>query len=215
MPKRPIATHLRYIWDKVPFSKPHRSQHPIIMVVNNESNNNTNVYHFNCYSITGIDKECLVMYDYKQLVPIPALKLKKRTFRMAKLMFGRKEKIVLLTAVAILLLAASAYMGERFQPYKIVENISSYTAKQFATVNTYKVVKKIGSYTVKQITTADTHKVTPTAVRHTKYVVQKGDTIWSISKKYKVKPELLKFANYIGSNSKITVGQKLTIPKRS
>ncbi len=137
---------------------------------------------------------------------------------MVKVILGSKEKIVLLTAVALLLLATSAYVGERFQPYKIISNISSYTSKQFATVNTYKVAKKIGSYTVKQIATADTHKKvyarTHTAARHAKYVVKQGETIWSISQKYKVKPELLKFVNYIGNNSKIVVGQKLTIPKK-
>ncbi len=117
---------------------------------------------------------------------------------MIKLAIGNKEKTVLLTITAILLLALSAYIGERFQPYKITKNI--------------------GSYAVKQIATADTHKkahARASTERHIKYVVKKGDTVWNISKKYKVHPELLKFANHLGNNSKITIGQRLTIPKNS
>ncbi len=115
---------------------------------------------------------------------------------MAKLILGSKERIVLLTIIAILLIAVSAYMGERFRPYKIAGNV--------------------GTYAVEQIMKADTKKVstkTSVSARHAEYVVRKGDTIWSISQKYKVKPELLKFANYIGNDSKIRVGQKLLIPK--
>lgn len=136
---------------------------------------------------------------------------------MVKLMFGNKEKIVLLTIIAILLLAASTYIGERFRPYKITANVGHYIAEQLATENTSKIARNIGSYTVRQIATSDTHKKVhhraSATTRHIRYVVKKGDTIWNLSQKYKVNPELLKFANNIGSSSKITIGQKLTIPK--
>ena len=114
---------------------------------------------------------------------------------MVKVMLGNKEKIAGLTIIAILMLAAAVYIGERFQPYKIAGNIISYAAVQIAGAG------------------VQTSGKTPTTSQNM-YIVKKGDTVWSISRKFGVHPETLKFANYIGSNSKIKTGQKLIIPKK-
>ena len=43
------------------------------------------------------------------------------------------------------------------------------------------------------------------------YTVQKGDSLWSIAKKYNVGVEELKLANNLTSNL-LSIGQKLIIP---
>lgn len=116
---------------------------------------------------------------------------------MASIALKSKEKIVLLTITTLLIIAAAMYAGERFQPYKIAGNIGSYAAVQISTAATH----------------TNTRAKTSTAVKD-KYIVKKGDTVWNISKKFKVHPQTLKFANYLGDD-KIKIGQELTIPKRS
>ena len=48
-----------------------------------------------------------------------------------------------------------------------------------------------------------------TGVEHT---VQKGESLWKISRAYGVSIEMIALANEMGSNSRIDIGQKLFIP---
>ncbi len=116
---------------------------------------------------------------------------------MPKLTIGNTEKNTIIVIAVVVILMFTTYIGERFQPYKTVGNI--------------------GSYTLSQIKKSDTQKKVPVKrkiIRISKYTVKKGDTIWSISKKFHANQEALKFANYIGSNSNIKEGQRLTIPRK-
>ncbi len=114
----------------------------------------------------------------------------------AIVVLSKREKIIFFMVTSLLVIASAMYVGERFQPFKIAENVADYTANQVSMSDS-------------------THSNVPTQTHVKKYVVKKGDTVWGISKKFGVHPETLKFANYLGSNNKIAVGQKLTIPERS
>jgi len=117
---------------------------------------------------------------------------------MITVALSNRTKIGICTAFAILMIAAAMYAGERFRPFKIAGDISSYAASQIATADTH----------------ANVHVKKPTATNG-KYVVKKGDTVWNISEKFGVHTELLKFTNHLGSSSKIKIGQKLIIPQKS
>ena len=45
------------------------------------------------------------------------------------------------------------------------------------------------------------------------YTIQKGDTIYGISKQYNINPELLSLVNGLNMNDYIYDGQKIMIPK--
>ncbi|MFW6149228.1 MAG: LysM peptidoglycan-binding domain-containing protein, partial [Atribacterota bacterium] len=44
------------------------------------------------------------------------------------------------------------------------------------------------------------------------HYVQKGETLWKISRKYQVSVQSITSANRISESSRLVVGQKLTIP---
>lgn len=120
---------------------------------------------------------------------------------MATLALSKREKFTAYLIASLLALAGAMYFGEQFKPFKVAGDIGSYA------------MMKVSSAGASTTSTQRTTTQSSERGMYVMYVVRKGDTVWGISKKFGVHPEELKFANYLPSNGKIVVGQKLTIPK--
>lgn len=121
-----------------------------------------------------------------------------------QLALSKKDKTVLWALVAMFTILGSAWVGERYQPFGVSGRVADYAAKQLDA----KSAQYIAAADKKS---APAPKPRPKPVGGT-YIVQKGDTLYSISKLHGKKPIELAWANQIGSDNVIYPGQRLRIP---
>jgi len=90
-----------------------------------------------------------------------------------------------------------------------LENITQLSVGQKLNIPVSELAVASGQETKTIVTGTGKQEEKPKDVIHT---VQKGDTLWGISRKYQVSIQSITSANRISENSRLIVGQKLTIP---
>jgi len=131
---------------------------------------------------------------------------------MSKIQIGKKGWGVLFVAA----LLVSGYFFEVYKPYMRGDKIVSFAWTQITgpiKVTEVSNSKKVTSPTrVRVAKVSKLKKVTRSTPVRCVHVVQKDDTLYSISNQYGVHIELIRHKNNIPSNSLIKKGQRLTIP---
>jgi LysM repeat protein len=111
----------------------------------------------------------------------------------------KKQTIVLIATLAIV----SAYIGERYQPFQLVSNVGEYTAEQVEQAGSAPKFEYSNTSNKGQVSRVKT------------YTVQKGDTLWSLTREFGIHLEAFKLYNQsIADDNKIYPGQVLKIPPK-
>ena len=90
-----------------------------------------------------------------------------------------------------------------------LENITQLSVGQKLKLPVSELAVASGQETKTIVTSTGTQEEKPKDVIH---IVQKGETLWGISRKYQVSIQSITSANRISESSRLIVGQKLTIP---
>ncbi|WP_397445614.1 glucosaminidase domain-containing protein [Polaribacter sp. R77954] len=104
-------------------------------------------------------------------------------------------------------LRKAGYATDRKYPAKLLKLIKDYKLYEFDKIKKGKYTKEI-----KELNTNKTNKkqVTPKQLKLDSYKVRKGDTLYSISRKFGISVDALKKLNNLKDNT-ISIGQKLVV----
>ena len=111
---------------------------------------------------------------------------------MPRIELTKKDWFVLKLITFFAIFVFGVWVGENYRPYQVTSSVITFAGQQ-----------------AKQGTLES-----PAASQYTYYIVRKGDTIYSISRRHGVHPTVIEFANpdAIGEGYLIRPGQRLVVP---
>ncbi|MCA9362200.1 LysM peptidoglycan-binding domain-containing protein [Candidatus Kaiserbacteria bacterium] len=117
-----------------------------------------------------------------------------------------RERVYAKIFIVVFLVVGSAYVGEMFRPFGVADRVITYAATQVDAE-----AKRVATQNHKEQEKKPAPKPRPTSGGT--YIVQKGDTVHSLSKRFQVDPMTRKWANQIAEANHIEAGQRLVIPR--